>query len=66
VIPRRCPQNHPCPLVTLCPTGAIRQKGFAAPEIDLGKCIECGACSASCAYGAVREDAGRAAAFDLS
>jgi ferredoxin len=53
VIPSRCPQNHPCPLVRLCPTGAIVQRGFTAPEIDLGKCIDCGVCAVSCAYRAV-------------
>ena len=53
VISRRCPQDHPCPLVGLCPTGAISQKGFAAPVIDPEKCIECGACTVSCGYGAV-------------
>jgi Fe-S-cluster-containing hydrogenase component 2 len=57
VIPRRCPQNHPCPLVNLCPAGAIVQRGFAAPDIDPDKCIDCGVCSVSCAYGAVTEDA---------
>jgi Fe-S-cluster-containing hydrogenase component 2 len=56
VIPSRCPQNHPCPLVFLCPVGAIAQRGFAAPEIDPDECIDCGACSVSCAYGAVIED----------
>lgn len=55
-IPARCPQNHPCPLVRLCPVGAIAQRGFAAPTIDVDKCIDCGACSVSCAYGAVIED----------
>jgi ferredoxin len=59
VIARRCPQNHPCPVVRLCPTGAIGQKGFAAPEIDMEKCIECGACTVSCAYGAIRDDKDR-------
>ena len=56
VIPGRCPQNHLCPLVGLCPVSAIVQRGFAAPTIDMSKCIDCGACSVSCAYGAVIED----------
>ena len=59
VIARRCPQNHPCPLVRLCPSGAISQAGFAAPVIDAEKCIECGACSISCGYGAVVESGNR-------
>ena len=40
----RCPQNHPCPSVRVCPTGALSQKGFAAPEVDMEKCIRCGNC----------------------
>ncbi|HOJ98046.1 MAG TPA: 4Fe-4S binding protein [Termitinemataceae bacterium] len=49
---RRCPQNHPCPVVRVCPTGAIKQQGFAAPTIDKSKCINCGRCVRFCAYGA--------------
>ncbi|MDK2824624.1 MAG: ferredoxin [Clostridia bacterium] len=44
----RCPQNHKCPSVEVCPTGAITQKGFACPEIDEAKCIECGNCVRYC------------------
>jgi len=58
VIPERCPQNHPCPLVKVCPVGAIRQQGFAAPVIDAEKCIQCGACPTQCGKGAVRDDEG--------
>jgi len=53
VIRDRCPRNHPCPLVRLCPRGAISQVGFAAPDIDEAKCVECGLCSISCGYRAV-------------
>ena len=28
----RCPQNHPCPSVRVCPVGALSQEGFAAPS----------------------------------
>ena len=55
VIASRCPQNHPCPLVRLCPAGAISQKGFAAPVIDADKCLDCGICSKNCGQGAVIE-----------
>ena len=41
--PELCPQNHPCP------TGAISQKGFAAPTIDNDKCICCCKCARACA-----------------
>jgi len=54
VEPHRCPQNHPCPVVRVCPTGAIRQRGYAAPEIDKSKCINCGRCIRYCGYGAIR------------
>jgi len=43
-----CPQNHPCPTLRVCPEGAIKQKGYAAPYIDQEKCIECGRCTRSC------------------
>ncbi|KJS85308.1 MAG: 4Fe-4S ferredoxin [Peptococcaceae bacterium BICA1-8] len=44
----RCPQNHKCPSVRLCPTGAIIQKGNNCPEIDEEKCISCGKCVSYC------------------
>lgn len=50
----RCPQNHPCPVVRVCPTGAISQRGFAAPTIDKSRCTNCGRCVRFCAYGAFR------------
>jgi ferredoxin len=53
VIGGRCPQNHPCPLVRVCPAGAISQRGSAAPVIDVEKCVECGLCVVSCGYRAV-------------
>ena len=42
--PLLCPQNHRCPMIPICPAGAISQKGNALPEIDPEKCIECGKC----------------------
>lgn len=47
--PELCPQNHPCPTISICPTGAISQKGFAAPTIDNEKCICCCKCARACA-----------------
>lgn len=44
----RCPQNHPCPSVRVCPVGALSQKGFDAPKVDKNKCIKCGKCTKSC------------------
>ena len=45
---RYCPQNHRCPTLRVCPTGALQQQGFAAPTVDEGKCSQCGRCAASC------------------
>jgi Fe-S-cluster-containing hydrogenase component 2 len=52
VAEHRCPQNHPCPSVSYCPTGAIIQQGFNAPTIDEEKCVQCGKCLQMCPYGA--------------
>ena len=51
--PLLCPQNHRCPMIPICPAGAISQKGNALPEIDPEKCINCGACVSSCPFGAI-------------
>ncbi|HWP50850.1 MAG TPA: 4Fe-4S binding protein [Clostridia bacterium] len=44
----RCPQNHPCPSVKVCPVGALLQQGYAAPTVDEDKCIKCGKCVKFC------------------
>ena len=44
----KCPQNHECPAVKICPVGALSQKDFMAPVIDEEKCIRCGKCSNFC------------------
>jgi ferredoxin len=44
----RCPQNHPCPSIRVCPVGALSQKGYAAPTVDMDKCIKCGKCVGFC------------------
>ncbi len=51
---QRCPQNHPCPSVRVCPVGALKQKGFSAPEVDEEKCIKCGKCVNYCPMGAIQ------------
>jgi len=44
----RCPQNHPCPSVKVCPVNALSQKGYNAPIVDMDKCIKCGKCVKFC------------------
>ena len=53
VIKNRCPQNHPCPSIRVCPVGALTQNGFDAPTVDESLCIDCGKCSISCRMGAL-------------
>jgi ferredoxin len=52
---RFCPQNHPCPIIRVCPAGAIVQDGYGLPVIDKSKCTECGKCIRYCPTGAVRK-----------
>lgn len=54
VIKERCPQNHRCPLMRVCPTGAISQNGYGLPIIDDEKCTDCGVCTNYCALGAMK------------
>jgi len=46
----KCPADHACPLLGICPVEAITQEGFAAPQIDQEKCIACGMCTSVCAF----------------
>lgn len=48
IIISRCPQNHTCPAVKVCPAGALSQKDFGAPDVGRDKCICCGKCSDVC------------------
>ena len=48
VINERCPKNHKCPAVKVCPVNALSQKGFDAPIVDYDKCIKCGKCANFC------------------
>lgn len=52
VLKNRCPQNHPCPSLKVCKTGALSQNGFAAPVVDEGKCVNCYRCISFCPMGA--------------
>jgi len=50
---KRCPQNHVCPILPVCPVGAISQDGYGLPVIDDEKCTECGKCTRYCGMRAV-------------
>lgn len=53
---RKCPQNHRCPSIKVCPTGALIQKHiFALPVIDKEKCIACGKCIKYCPMRAIEK-----------
>ena len=54
VVKHRCPQNHPCPSVNVCPHGALRQSGFEAPEVLEDNCTDCGQCVVFCPTGALK------------
>lgn len=43
-----CPHDHPCPLIGICPVGAIAQGSDGFPVIDHEVCIECGLCTKNC------------------
>ncbi|MEN6562023.1 MAG: 4Fe-4S binding protein [Christensenella sp.] len=49
----RCPENHPCPSVRVCPVQALSQIGYSAPTADMDKCIKCGKCVRYCPMGAI-------------
>ena len=55
VDPKKCPQNHSCPAINVCPVGAITQEGFNLPKIDSSKCIQCKKCISFCPKKAIKE-----------
>ncbi len=44
----RCPQNHRCPVLRVCPVGALSQPGYGLPVVDESKCTDCGLCARAC------------------
>ena len=55
IVKHRCPQNHHCPAIQVCPVNAIIQGGVSAPRIDDEKCINCGKCTLFCPSGAIKK-----------
>lgn len=49
----RCPENHPCPSVRVCPVEALSQVRYSAPVADMEQCIRCGKCVRYCPMGAI-------------
>ncbi len=54
VVIARCPQNHPCPAVRVCPVHALTQRGMAAPTVDVETCTQCNKCARYCPTGALQ------------
>ena len=50
----KCPKNHRCPAISICPVNAIKQEGYNAPTIDYKLCINCGRCTRFCPTGALK------------
>ncbi|WP_083221917.1 4Fe-4S binding protein [Dehalobacter sp. TeCB1] len=50
----RCPENHPCPSVRVCPVNALSQKGYKAPTVNAETCLECDKCVNYCPMGALQ------------
>ncbi len=50
-----CPHNHICPLIKVCPVGAISQNSEGFPVVDHSLCIECGKCVRNCPKRAMRQ-----------
>ncbi|MFH1722637.1 MAG: 4Fe-4S binding protein [Candidatus Altiarchaeota archaeon] len=44
----KCPQNHHCPMIPLCPQIAIGQECVGLPIVDKEKCTECLICVTNC------------------
>jgi Fe-S-cluster-containing hydrogenase component 2 len=52
VSPEKCPQDHVCPMIRLCKSGAISQEGVGLPNVDPVKCTGCLVCVYKCPRGA--------------
>ncbi len=48
VIQEKCPHNHQCRAVKVCPVGALLQNLNEVPKVNYDVCIKCGKCSKLC------------------
>jgi ferredoxin len=53
ILKEKCPQNHKCPAIAVCPVKALQQKGYEAPTVKADLCIDCGKCAKFCPMGAL-------------
>jgi ferredoxin len=51
----KCPQDHRCPAIKVCPVDAISQEGHGLPKVDQDACIDCMACADYCPMGAFEQ-----------
>jgi ferredoxin len=51
----KCPHDHRCPLMDICPEEAISQGDDGYPIIDYTLCIECGICIKRCPLRAIKQ-----------
>lgn len=49
----KCPHDHVCPLIRICPVNAITQNTEGYPVIDYDTCINCNKCVKYCPMGAM-------------
>lgn len=54
----KCPQNHACPSIRVCPVNALKQDGFSLPYADMTTCIQCGKCIKYCPMRAISLERG--------
>jgi ferredoxin len=54
IMKEKCPKNHRCPALSVCPVNALEQHGVDAPTLSTNnKCIDCGKCLKICPTGAL-------------
>lgn len=51
----KCPQDHRCPAIRVCPVLAITQKNMDLPIVDNETCIKCQKCIRFCPMDAIQQ-----------